>query len=81
MELIPGGSLKTATPQEGRELAFKMARLVIKSTQPNAEIRQRLRDVYANDAVMLLQVAHVVAAEFATVAAANDYWRHADDEE
>ncbi|WP_296153993.1 hexameric tyrosine-coordinated heme protein, partial [Pseudonocardia sp. SCN 73-27] len=61
MELVPGGSLKTTTPQEGRELAFKMARLVIKATQPNAEVREHLRDVYANDAAMLLQIAGVVA--------------------
>jgi len=52
-----------------------MARLVIKTTQPDEAIRQKLRDVYANDASMLLQVGHVVATEFATIAAANHYWR------
>ncbi|ODT98773.1 MAG: hypothetical protein ABS81_27095 [Pseudonocardia sp. SCN 72-86] len=81
MELIPGGSLKTATPQEGRELAFKMARLVIKSTQPDADTRKRLRNVYAEDAGMLLQVAGVVATEFATIAAANNYWRNANEQQ
>ena len=35
VELIPGGSLKTATPEEGRALAIKMARLIIKATQPD----------------------------------------------
>ena len=32
-------SLKTATPQEGFELATKLARVGVKVTQPSAEIR------------------------------------------
>lgn len=73
--LVPGNSLITATPEEGRQLAVKMARLVIKATQPDEAVRDKLRDVYANDASMLLQVGQVVATEFATIAAANHYWR------
>jgi hypothetical protein len=73
--LVPGNSLVTATPEEGRQLAIKMARLIIKATQPNETVREKLRDVYANDASMLLQVGHIVALEFATIAAANSYWR------
>ena len=73
--LIPGNTLITATPDEGRQLAMTMARLVIKSTQPDEAIRGKLRDVYANDAAMLLQVGLTVATEFATIAAANNYWR------
>jgi hypothetical protein len=73
--LVPGNSLITATPEEGRQLAIKMARLVIKTTQPDEAVREKLRDVYANDAGMLLQVGQVVAIEFATIAAANHYWR------
>ena len=73
--LIPDNSLLTATPEEGRQLALKMARLVIKATQPDDAVRQRLRAVYANDPAMLLQVGQVVATEFATIAAANSYWR------
>lgn len=53
--LIPGATLITATPDEGRQLAVKMARLTIKATQPDDAIREKLRDVYANDAAMLLQ--------------------------
>ncbi|MEU9454495.1 hexameric tyrosine-coordinated heme protein [Streptomyces sp. NPDC048277] len=75
MELVPNNSLKTATPQEGRELALKMARLVIKATQPDAEVRTRLRPVYAENPDSLIVIAQVVATEFATIAAANDYWR------
>jgi hypothetical protein len=80
VELIPGGSLQTATAQQGRELAMKMARLVIKATQPDAGVRDRLRAAYADDAATLLQVAHIVAVEFATIAAANDHWRHTEDQ-
>lgn len=75
LTLIPGNTLITATPEEGRALAIKMARLIIKATQPDDVVRGRLRDVYANDAGMLMQAGHAVAVEFATIAAANDYWR------
>ena len=74
MSLIPNNSLMTATPEEGRELAIKMARLVIKATQPDEAVRGRLREVYANDAAMLISIGQVVATEFATIAAANKYW-------
>ncbi|NNN37507.1 hypothetical protein HLK59_45715 [Streptomyces sp. S3(2020)] len=75
MELVPNDTLKTATPQEGRELAIKMARLVIKATQPDAEVRERLRPIYAESPDSLIAIGQVVATEFATIAAANDYWR------
>lgn len=74
MSLIPNNSLITATPEEGRELAIKMSRLVIKATQPDEAVRGRLPDVYANDAAMLISIGQVVATEFATIAAANTYW-------
>lgn len=74
MSLIPNNSLITETPEDGRQLAIKMARLVIKATQPDEAVRNRLRDVYANDAAMLISIGQVVATEFATIAAANKYW-------
>ena len=73
--LIPGNTLITATFEEGRALAVKMARLVIKTTQSDDEIRNRLRGVYANDAAMLLQPGQIVATEFTNIAAANNDWR------
>lgn len=73
--LVPDNTLITATPEQGRQLAMKLARLVVKATQPDEEVRKRLRDVYAADAHLLLQVTQVTATEFATIAAANDYWR------
>lgn len=74
-ELVPGNSLITTTPEEGRALAVKMARLIIKITQPDAAIREELRAVYATDAAMLIAIGQTVALEFATIAAANNYWR------
>ncbi len=74
-DLVPNDTLITATPEEGRALAIKLARLTIKATQPDADVRTRLRPEYAEDADSLLAVAHIVAIEFATIAAANGYWR------
>lgn len=74
-DLIPGNSLITKTPEEGRHLAIEMARLNVKATQPDAEIRKKLRPIYSEDAAMLIAVGHVVAVEFATIAAANNYWK------
>ena len=67
-------TLKTATPQEGYELAIKLSRMGIKYTQPSDEVRQKLRDDYANNADSLTAVSQVVATNFQTVAAANNYW-------
>ena len=75
MELVPGNTLITATPQEGRELALAIARKTIGAIQPDVEVRKSLRPAYAEDADSLTMAAHVVAIEFATIAAANDYWR------
>jgi len=75
IQLVPNGSLITPTPEEGRQLAIKMARLVIKATQPDAAVREKLRSIYAQDAAFLISIGQTVAAEFATIAAANNYWR------
>jgi glycerate-2-kinase len=75
VQLVPGNSLITATPEEGRALAVKMSRLIIKATQPDAAIREKLRPIYAEDAAMLIAIGQTVALEFATIAAANNYWK------
>lgn len=64
---------KTATPQEGYELA--LARKAVGLTQPDPTVREKLRPVYAEDADALIASSQVVATHFATVAAANDYWK------
>ena len=67
-------TLKTDTPQEGYDLAVKMARVAIKMTQPDAAVREKLRPEYAQDSAALIASSQVVATHFATVAAANGYW-------
>jgi hypothetical protein len=68
-------SLKTATPQEGFDLAAKLARVGVKLTQPSAELRDKLRANYEQDTAQLIASSQVIALHFQTVAAANDYWR------
>lgn len=68
-------SLITETPHEGRELAILMARKTIGAIQSNPEIKKHLREKYATDSAQLIASAEVVAIEFQTVAAANNYWR------
>lgn len=68
-------SLITKTPQEGRELAIKMARKTIGAIQSDPEVKKKLRKEYAEDPEQLILSAQVVATEFRTVAEANNYWR------
>ncbi len=67
-------TLRTNTPEEGYELAVKLARVATKMTQPDAEVRKKLRPVYAEDAQSLIASSQVAATHFATVATANGYW-------
>ena len=68
-------SLKTKTPEEGYDLAVKLSRVAIKMTQPDATIREKLRPEYAENFKALIASSQVVATHFATIAAANDFWR------
>ncbi len=68
-------TLITATPQEGFELAITLSRRGVKYTQPDPEVLHKLRPAYANDANALIAASQVVAVNFQTIAAANNYWR------
>lgn len=68
-------SLITATPQEGFELAIAMSRRGVKYTQPDMDMLKQLRGEYANSADGLTAASQVIAINFQTVAAANNYWR------
>lgn len=68
-------SLLASNPDEGFDLAVKMSRLAVKLTQSDAEIRAGLRTEYEQDAMALIAASQVVAINFATVAAANNYWK------
>lgn len=68
-------SLITKTPEEGFALAVKLSQKAVGTTQKDAEVRKQLRPAYAHDPNSLIAVSHVVAVNFQTIAAANDYWR------
>ena len=73
--LIPGGTLITATPEEGRALAITMARHMIHNIQPDLDVLKEGRPKYGVNPDSLIAASHVVAIEFQTIAAANNYWR------
>lgn len=68
-------SLITATPQEGFELAITLSRRGVKYTQPDAEVLHQLWPQYANDPNALTAASQVIAINFQTIAAANNYWK------
>ncbi|MEP1217062.1 MAG: hexameric tyrosine-coordinated heme protein [Marinobacter sp.] len=68
-------SLVTETPQEGFELAIKLSRMGVKSTQPDKETLFREREKYAQKGEALIHASEVIAVHFQTVAAANNYWK------
>lgn len=68
-------TLITDTPEEGYDLAVKLARKAVGMTQPDAEIRKKLRPVYASNPDSLTLASQVVAIHFQTIAAANNYWK------
>jgi hypothetical protein len=73
--LVPGGTLITATPEEGRALAITMARHSIHNIQPDLDVLKGGRPVYSTTPDSLVAVSQVIAIEFQTIAAANGYWR------
>ena len=72
-------TLKTDSAQMGFELAMKMSRMGIKAIQPSDDIRKQLRAAYDHDSAQLIASSQVIAINFQTVAAANDYWRSSAD--
>ena len=68
-------SLMTDTPQEGFELAITLSRRGVKSTQSDPEVLHRLRADYANNADSLTAASQVIAINFQTISAANNYWK------
>ncbi len=73
--LIPGGTSITATPEEGRALAFKIARYTIHNLQPDLDVLKAGRPNYSIHPDSLIAAGQVMAIEFQTIAAASNYWR------
>lgn len=72
--LVPGGTLITNTPEEGRALALIMARHTIHNIQPDIDVLKCGRIIYGVNPDSLIASSQVVAIEFQTIAAANNYW-------
>lgn len=68
-------SLQTNTPQQGFELALKLAKKGVDYTQASDEIQDKLRAEYAKNADSLTLASQVAATHFQTIAAANNYWK------
>jgi hypothetical protein len=73
--LVPGGTLITTTPEEGRALALTLARHTIHNLQPDLDVLKAGRPKYSTSPDSLIAAGQVVAIEFQTIAAANNYWR------
>jgi hypothetical protein len=73
--LVPNNTPITPMPEEGRALAITLARHSIHAMQKELEVLKSGRGQYANDPYGLIAASHVVAVEFTTIAAANNYWR------
>jgi len=72
--LVPNNTLITKTPEEGRALAIMLARHSVHAMQKELEVLKSGRPKYAGDPLGLIAASHVIAVEFATIAAANNYW-------
>ena len=68
-------SLITATPLEGRQLAILMVRKTMGTIQRDSDAKHRVRKLYAEDPMMLMKAAELVAMEFKVIAEANNYWK------
>lgn len=69
-------SLKTNTPRKGFELAITLSQKGVEYTQPSGKIRQGLRPMYSNNPDSLIAASQVIAINFQTIAAANNYWNY-----
>ena len=62
--LVPNNTLITRTAEDS-----------VRAMQKELEVLKNGRAQYAHDPYGLIAASHVVAVEFATIAAANNYWR------
>lgn len=68
-------SLITKTPLEGRNLAILIVRKTVGAIQRDGAVKHAVREIYADDPMMLMRAVELVNQEFAIIAAANNYWR------
>ncbi len=73
--LVPGGTLITPNPEQGRALAITMARHMIHNIQPDLDVLKAGRPNYATNPERPYQSQPNRSIEFQTIAAANNYRR------
>lgn len=61
---VPGNTLITATPEEGRAPAFTLARHAIHTIQPDLDVLEGGRPVHATSPDSFIAASRVVAIEF-----------------
>ena len=64
----------TTTPQQGFELAIPLSHCRVKYAQPDMATLKELRPEYAHSADGLTAASQVIAINFQTIPAANNYW-------
>lgn len=68
-------TLITKTPLEGRMLAITIVRKTVGTIQKDKDAKHRVREIYAEDPLMLMRAVELVNMEFRIIAEANNYWR------
>ena len=68
-------SLITNTPQEWFELAIKLSRKWVQYTWPDIEVLNKFKSDYDDNTDSITAASQVIATNFQTVAAANNYRR------
>jgi hypothetical protein len=68
-------TLETDSPQDGIELALKLSRLGMMLSRSSNRIDKESRAAKTLSDTQLIAASHVIALNFQTIAAANDWWR------
>ena len=68
-------TIETDSPQEGIELAVKLSRLGMMLSQSSNHSDKESRATKNLSPALLIAAAHVIALNFQTIAAANNWWR------
>lgn len=66
-------SLITNTPQEWYELAIELSRRGVKYTWPDIEVLNKFKSEHGDNTDSITAASQVIATNFQTVAAANNY--------
>lgn len=66
-------TLLVESPEKKFDLAVKVSKMAIETNQPDVELLEKLSNKYAVNADSLTATSHVIALNFQTIVAANNY--------